>query len=185
ILLPPRDVAASMGTPSMEIANQSQQLRAPTGNLSNPDCLGAFEPIGESTYAGSGTKAVRGQQLHTPDNNLRVDEAVVGFPNAQRATAFVAAQAEQWKACAGQAVTLTTEHGREFHWTFGELTGTSPAITQVRMPRDPRRASCQRVLSAVSDVVFDVEACAANVADQGSQIADQMAAKVTPLARPG
>ncbi|WP_052915573.1 sensor domain-containing protein [Mycobacterium haemophilum] len=178
ILLPPNDVAAIMGVASMEIANQTQQLRAPAGTLSNLDCLGAFEPIQDPIYAGSGDKGVRGQQLHAADNTLRVYEAAVGFSNAEKAKAFVAKQAEQWKTCAGQAVTLTTEQGREFHWTFGDLTGTPPTITQVRMPGDPSRPSCQRVLSAVSDVVFDVEACAVNVADQGSQIVQKMAANV-------
>lgn len=178
MLLAPTDVAAIMGVASMEIANQTQQLRAPGGTLSNLDCLGALDPIEEPIYAGSGNKGVRGQQLHAADNALRVYEAAVGFPNAEKAKAFVAKQAEQWKACAGQAVTLTSEQGKEFHWTFGDLTGTPPTITQVRMPGDPSRPACQRVLSAVSDVVFDVEACAVNVADQGSQIAQKMAANV-------
>jgi serine/threonine kinase PknH len=128
-------------------------------------------------YAGSGYKGVRGQQLHAADNNYRVYEAAVAFPNAEKAQAWVTTQAGKWKACAGQSVTLTTEMNT-LYWTFGELTGNPPTITQVRMPKDQSRPSCQRVLSAVSDVVLDVEACAVGVTDQGSAIAEKMTAKV-------
>jgi len=46
------------------------------------------------------------------------------------------------------------------------------------MPGDPSRAGCERVLSAVSDVVLDVMACEVGIQDQGGQIADAMAANV-------
>jgi hypothetical protein len=62
-------------------------------------------------------------------------------------------------------------------WTFGDLTGAAPKITQLRT-RQAGSNQCQRVLSAVSTVVLDVIACAPVVQDQGSQIADQMAANV-------
>jgi serine/threonine kinase PknH len=39
---------------------------------------------------------------------------------------------------------------------------------------------CQRVLSAVSRVVIDVVACGASITNEAGQVADQMAAKVTP-----
>jgi serine/threonine kinase PknH len=178
ILLAPADVAAIMGVPNMEIANQTEQLRAPGGTFSNPDCLGAFQPIEESAYAGSGSKAVRGQQLHVPNSGVRVYEAAVTFPGAEKAQAFVATSTDKWKACTGVPVTFTNEQNKASHWTFGNVTGAAPTITQVRTPEDPSRPSCQRVLSAVSDVVLDVEACMVNVADQGSQITQKLTANV-------
>jgi hypothetical protein len=60
----------------------------------------------------------------------------------------------------------------------GDVTGAPPTITQVRRPADASRPACQRVLSAVSDIVLDVEACAVNVTDQASQITQKMTAKV-------
>ena len=173
ILLSPPQVSTIMGTPTtMEIQNQTTQLH-PDIKLSNPDCLGAFEAIQAATYAGSGQTGVQGQELHTTDNVNRVYEAAVSFPTADKADAFVAAQADKWKACAGSAVTLTTSGGSA-KWTFGDLTGAAPRITQLRTRADG--STCQRVLSAVSDVVLDVRACAVGIANQGGQIADQMAA---------
>jgi hypothetical protein len=40
--------------------------------------------------------------------------------------------------------------------------------------------TCQHVLSAVNRVVIDVVAGGASITNEGGQIADQMAARVTP-----
>jgi serine/threonine kinase PknH len=180
VLLSAADVAAIMGVANLESPGPTQALRPPTGTLSNLDCLGAFEPIVDSAYAGSGYKAVRGQQLQIAprDPNYRVYEAAVSFPNAEKAQAFVTTQAGKWKACNDAQVDMTTPDTIVHHWTFAPVTGDPPKITQVRTPKDPTKPACQRVLSAVSDVVLDVEACAVGVTDQGSRIAQQMAANV-------
>jgi hypothetical protein len=178
ILLSAADVAAIMGVPSLEIGGQSQALRTSgVGSLSNANCVGAFEPAVQSSYANSGDKGARTQQLHASNNSHRAWEAAVSFPNAEKARAFVVKSAAEWKVCAGQAVTLTTEKG-EGHWTFGDVEGEPPTITMVRTPEDAAKPACQRVLSAVSDIVLDVEACAVGITDQGTQIAQKMSANV-------
>jgi serine/threonine kinase PknH len=178
ILLSAADVAAIMGLPNIEIKDQTQQLRPPSGSLSNLECLGAFEPIEESVYTGSASRAVRGQLLRTSDSDFRVQQAAVAFPSAEKAQAFVTTSADKWRACAGKSLTVTTDRNRVFHWTFGDVSGAPPTITQVRTPEDASRPACQRVLSAVSDVVLDVEACAVGVTDQASRITQKMTANV-------
>lgn len=170
ILLGAPQVGIIMGVATMDIANQTQQM-ASAGQLSNPDCLGAFAPAQNAAYAGSGFTGVRGQSLHT-GTDYRVYEAAVSFPATETAQAFVSAAAGKWKACAGSAVTLTTSDGIG-RWTFGEFTGAAPKIALMRTRKDGNQ--CQRVLRAVSDVVLDILACAPSIQDQGSQIADQMA----------
>ena len=133
-------------------------------------------PYKMPVYAGSGFTGVRGQEMNAGDNAYRIYEAAVSFPTADNAQAFVAAQADKWRACNGLAVTLTTPNGIG-HWIFGSLTGAAPKIMQLRTRKDGASA-CQRVLSAVSDVVLDVRACAPGIQDQGGQIADAMAANV-------
>ena len=112
------------------------------------------------------------------NSGVRVFQGAVTFGNAEKAQAFVATSADKWKACTGATATFTNELRQTSHWTFGDVAGAAPTITQVRTPEDPNRPSCQRVLSAVSGVVLDVEACITNVADQGSQITQKLAAKV-------
>ncbi|BBX58340.1 hypothetical protein MSHO_36850 [Mycobacterium shottsii] len=68
-------------------------------------------------------------------------------------------------------------NGKTSRWTFRDVSGTPPKISLQRDLADSV-VVCQHVLSAVSNIVLDVNVCAPNVADQASEIADTMAAKV-------
>ena len=94
----------------MVVADKVDQLRHSKGTLSNPDCLGAYEPIEDAVYNGaSGYVAARGQAVHTAgeDPAHRVFESVVAFSSPDKASAFVQTSADKWKVCAGQSVTMT------------------------------------------------------------------------------
>jgi serine/threonine kinase PknH len=178
ILLGPADINTVMGASNMQPTNQAEQMGVPPGTLSNPDCLGALAPIQGSVYQGSGYTAVRGQALNAEDPPHFVYEAAVSFPSAEQALGFVRTSADKWQACVGQLLTVTTPN-KIFHWNFANPTGSPPKITQVHTQLHGGR-TCQHALSAVSNIVIDVVACGAQIADEGSRIADQMAAKVTP-----
>jgi hypothetical protein len=153
-------------------------MGVPPGSLSKPECLGALAAIQSSVYQGSGYTAVRGQALNVEEPPHFVYEAAVNFPSAEQALAFVRTSADKWPACVGQLLTVTTPN-KTFHWNFANPTGVPPKITQVHTQLHGAR-TCQHALSAVSNVVIDVVACGAQITDEGSGIADQMAAKVTP-----
>ncbi len=174
ILLGAPQVGTIMGTPSMELANQTEDIRADV-NLSKMGCVGAFDAIQNTAYAGSGFTRVLGQELNSSDKAYRIYQAAVSFPSAEKAGALVAAQADKWRACDGVEVTLTTPGGSA-HWTFGSLGGTAPRITTIRTRKDGN--ACERVLNAVSDIVVDIRACGPGVTGQGDQIADAIAANV-------
>ena len=178
ILLGPADINTVMGASNMQPTNQAEQMGVPPGTLSNPDCLGALAAIQGSVYQGSGYTAVRGQALNAEDPPHFVYEAAVSFPSAEQALGFVRTSADKWQACVGQLLTVTTPN-KIFHWNFANPTGAPPKITQVHTQLHGGR-TCQHALSAVSNIVIDVVACGAQIADEGSRIADQMAAKVTP-----
>lgn len=177
ILLDPAAINTVMGASNMQPTNQAEQMGVPPGTLSNPDCLGALAAIQGSVYQGSGYTAVRGQALSAEDPPHFVYEAAVSFPSAEQAVAFVRTSAEKWQACVGQLLTVDTPN-KVFHWNFANPAGAPPKITQVHTQLHGGRA-CQHALSAVSNVVIDVVACGAQITDEGSRIADQMAAKVT------
>jgi serine/threonine kinase PknH len=178
ILLSPADINTVMGASNMQPTNQAEQMNVPPGTLSNPDCLGALLPIQGSVYQGSGYTAVRGQALNAEDPPHFAYEAAVSFPSAEQALAFVRTSADKWQACVGQLLTVTTPN-KIFHWNFANPTGAPPKITQVHTQLHGGRA-CQHALSAVFNVVIDVVACGASITNEAGQVADQMAAKVTP-----
>jgi serine/threonine kinase PknH len=176
ILLSAQQVNTIMNPPTpMEVApdETASRLRQDE-SLSNPDCLGAFDPIRQAAYTGYNPTGVLGQGLATMDNSYRVYQAAVSFQTAAEAQGFVTASAGKWKACNNVGV----KFNNKANWTFGTVAEAPSKITLPRMPGDPSRAGCERVLSAVSDVVLDVMACEVGVQDQGGQIADQMAANV-------
>jgi serine/threonine kinase PknH len=178
-LLGAPDIGTIVSAPSLVVSDKAVQLRTPRGSLSNPDCLGAYEPIEEAVYQPSGYTAVSGQAVHDaePDSAHRVFESVVQFPSAEKAGAFVQASEDKWKACAAQQVT-TTFNGKTQAWTFGQLAGAAPRIAQERVQADGAR-TCHHVLHAVSDVVIDVLVCGADAAPgQAGKIAEQIAAKI-------
>jgi serine/threonine kinase PknH len=179
ILLGGADINTVMGVSNMQPINQAEQMGVPPGTLSNPDCLGALSAIQGSVYQGSGYSAVRGQGLNAEDPPHFVYEAAVSFPSAQLAHAFVRTSADKWQACVGQTLTVTQPNKKIFHWNFENVAGSPPKITQIHTQATGAR-TCQHALSAVSHVVIDVVACGAQITDQGSRIADQIASKVTP-----
>ncbi|ETW24460.1 sensor domain-containing protein [Mycobacterium gastri] len=178
MLLGAAEIGNLVGDQNMVSAAHSDQLRSPQGTLSDPECLAAFEPLQESMYRPHDPTAVHSEVLHTQGENPahRVIEAAVGFPSAEKARAFLQASADKWAACANKTVKFTTS-SKSSEWTFGDVTGAPPKITQVRTETDGSGKTCQHVLKAVSDVVIEVEACGTDIADGAGQIADQMSTK--------
>jgi hypothetical protein len=179
ILLGAADLSTTMGVGNLESNLQTNQMLNSPNMPSNGTCLGAFEPIQAAAYQGSGFTAVQGQGFRSTNPPKRVLEAAVGFPTSQTAHAFVRASANSWSECAGQTVNVT-DGNQTTPWTFANLNGAPPKIMQRRTQAIAEGRVCQRVLSAVSSVVIDVVACGSNIGNEAGQIADQMAAKVTP-----
>jgi len=178
VLLGAQEVGNILGDPSMVSSGRGDQLRPQQGTLSNPDCLGMFEPLEETVYKPHGPTEVRFEIFKTPgsDTGHRVVEAAAVFPSADKARALVEASAEKWRTCANQTVKFTSS-GKAAEWNVGELTGAAPKITQVRTLADGSGRGCQHVLSAVEDVVIDVQACGPEPGDGAARIADQMGTK--------
>ncbi|UXA06632.1 sensor domain-containing protein [Mycobacterium sp. SMC-2] len=180
-LLGPADIGAVVGDPNLVVSEKAAQLRNLRATLSIPDCKGAYEPIEEAAYKGAeGYTAVSGQAVHTAGENPphRVYEAVAEFSSPERAAAFVRASADKWKACAGQAVTVSF-NGKSSGWTFGEVTGTAPKIFQPRTQADGTRI-CHHAMHAVSSVVVDLLLCGPDAeTGQAGKLAGQIAARVS------
>jgi serine/threonine kinase PknH len=180
ILLSAAEINAIMGATNMQPSGTATVLEKTPYTLSVPDCLGPLFVAQASVYTGSGYTAASGQAVREPGANPDhgVIQAAVAFLSADRAGAFVTASAAKWKACAGQTIT-ETDNGRTSRYTFGDLIGDAPNITQLDTQEGSGGWACQRVLRAVSTVVLDVAACGHHISDQGSRIADAMAANAT------
>jgi hypothetical protein len=181
VLLTTTEINAIMGASNMQPGKLGLTPSDSPAPLSKPECDGALYPGVAPAYNGSGYTKLNYLVSSEPGDNHDhfVDQDVATFPSADLARAFVKTSADQWGSCAGQVVTLTYANGNTYRWTFGNLTGEAPKISQVDTQEDGGGWACEHVLNAVSNVVIDVKACAYQVTDQASRIADEIAAKVT------
>ncbi len=178
-LLGPPEVGGVVADPNMVVSDKTSGMRNPRWTISIPDCLGAYEPIAEAAYRGSGYIAVAGQAVHTAadEPTHRVFESVVAFPSPDKASAFVQASTDKWRACSGQSITLNYNNRTE-GWKFDDLTGAPPRIAQGRTKTEGSRV-CHHVLRAVSDVVIDVLVCGPDAeTGQAGRIAEQISSRV-------
>jgi len=148
--------------------------------VANPDCRGAMYLVADTVYRGSGYTSVSFQDLREPGQNFDylVKQAAVSFPSADLALAVVKNSVGKWRSCANQTIAETDSSGTT-RWTMSSVTGDPPKITIVKTQEGGGGWACQRALSAVSNVVFDVTACSYHLNDQATQIVDKMASNVT------
>lgn len=177
ILLSAMEVATVMGVSDMpKVGAIAHVPFDPPDEVSNSDCLGTVF-IGEKpVYAGSGYTAMSLQVLADSETVSRfVQQGVVHFPSAEKALSFIKNSATKWRTCAGQTVTWTSGGG-QFRWAIGDLAGDASTIAQPKTLTGDG-SICQRVLSAVSNLVIDVNACGPRLSDQARQIASKIAAQ--------
>ncbi|MBV8860642.1 MAG: sensor domain-containing protein [Mycobacterium sp.] len=181
VLLTAAQVNTVMGASTMQGGKLGQAPANASAQLSIPACNGALYPGESPAYNGSGYTKLNYLVVAEPGdhNDHFVDQDVATFPSADAANAFVKKSADQWRSCAGQVVTGSYDNGNTFRWTFGNVVGDAPRITQLDTQEDGNGWACQRVLSAVSNVVIDVRACGYAITDQASRIADEIAANAS------
>ncbi len=81
----------------------------------------------------------------------------LAFPSADKAGEFVQNSAEKWKNCANQTISTTNRAGETVKWALASLNGEPPSITlNETQVGASNNWGCQRALSAVSNVVVDV-----------------------------
>ncbi|QLL09737.1 serine/threonine-protein kinase PknH/PknJ [Mycobacterium vicinigordonae] len=180
LLLSEQQIATIVGTTGIVVDHNVSEMKdpGPENTLSDERCLGALIGFQTRTYKSSGYTGMSAQLLQKPNSNpgYVVVQGSVVFASAQQAADFVTAQSESWQYCAGKSVTQVNS-GKTSEWTFGPLSGNPPNIALSRTLAD-NPVACQHVLSAVSNVVFDVNVCAPGTVNQARLVANQMAAKL-------
>jgi hypothetical protein len=146
---------------------------------SPPDCLGARWPAQKSAYQGSGYTAISLLELDPEaKTDTYVQQAIATFPSQDQALAFVTKSAEAWKACAGQNI-VATGGSDTLRWTFGDVSGEPPKIAVLLTQEAGRGLACQHALSAVSNIVIDINTCGYQIGGQAGELVDLVATKVT------
>lgn len=177
LLLTPEQVNAIMAATGMAVTRTHTALSDDSATMEPRECLAVDGAAQEQIYAGSRYIGVREQAMSEGDDFEHfAEQAVIAFPSAAKAAAFFAESAAQWPACHEYR---HVQSGST--WIAGPITNTdgmlSTVATQDNAGNDASWA-CGRALTAVNNVVIDVNTCSADPTDTAVVIAGQIAAKV-------
>jgi serine/threonine kinase PknH len=179
-LLDKTQINTIVGTDDMQISEPLPTPTKPTIALSKPQCLGALNAAQAPTYLNSGYTQFRSTEARPLFDKVNhyVAQAVAIFPDADKAGAFVKHSADQWKTCAKATVVVMLANKSVNVWTIDTVIGDPPSIT-VSESRREVGWRCQRAVRAVSNAVIDATACGSDITNQGSLVADRIAANMS------
>ncbi|MBS9536014.1 sensor domain-containing protein [Mycobacterium sp. M1] len=178
LFLDSNQVSAVMDAP-MTLGDVGTGGLTTAGALSRAGCLSALTAAQELSYTDSGHTGLRWIEARDSTEHVQhyVVQAAAAFPSAERAAAFVANAAAQWRLCADQTVLTVGPDQASLKWRLAGVVGVPPAIS-ILETREDVKWTCQRALRASANVVVDVTACADHITDQGRKIGDEVAAKL-------
>jgi PknH-like extracellular domain len=177
VLLSIGEVNGIMGSTTMTVTSELEEMTDHSGEVSDPDCLGAIYGAEEPVYAGSGWTAMRDQVARDPgdDNEHWVEQTAVLYPSAEKAQKFFDDSKSSWENCGGYSVSVDDGEAT-YLWEIEELTAEDTLLTQVTTQEDANGWACEHALSVVSNVTAEAWACGYTLNDEAAAIANEMVA---------
>jgi len=154
------EINAIMGSSTMEVTSELDEMTDHSDAISDAECLGAIYGAEEPVYAGSGWTAVLDQisREEGDDNEHWVEQTVVLYPSADKAQAFFDKSKAAWESCNDYTVSVD-DGGDAYDWDIEDFKAQDTVITQVTTQKDAAGWACQHALSPVSNVTVEVWAC--------------------------
>jgi hypothetical protein len=177
VLLSIGELNGIVGSTQMTVTSELQEMTDHSGEVSDPDCLGAIYGAEEPVYAGSGWTAIRDQVAREPgeDNEHWVEQTAVLYPSAEGAQKFFDDSKSSWEGCAGYSVSVD-DADATYLWQIDTVTAEDSVITQMTTQEDADGWACQHSLSTVSNVIVEAWACGYSIQDEATTMANEMVA---------
>jgi hypothetical protein len=185
LLLSPSQLDAAVGTSGI-VPDHTNSIMQHDDSVVDEVC-GPLNGVAlAGPYTGSGWTALRDQVLHDSGQagvsfTHRVDQGVVMFPSPREAEAFFSSSAQSWPACSNRSYATRTPGGADQQWTVGPVSNTNGILSYHNTtPGDGHAAftTCQRALTAASNVVVDVQICSTEPSDSDSDAAADVARQI-------
>jgi PknH-like protein len=176
LLLSPEQINPLMGATQLAVTRKHNAMSDDSATMQPRECLPIDGTAQAQVYADSGFSAVRDQALNDGDNFTHyAEQAVVLFPTAKQASAFVVASALRWPAC-HQYTHL--QSGSQ--WTAGPVSDGDGILSTIATQENAKAGgwACGRALVIKNNVIVDINTCSADPKDSAVAIANQIAAKV-------
>ena len=180
VLLSIGELNGIMGSTTMTVTSELDEMTDHSDAVSDPNCLGAIYGAEEPVYAGSGWTDVRDQVAREPDadNAHWVEQTAVLYPSADNARQFYEESVSAWEGCANSTVSVD-DSGDAYYWDLGDVTAGDALVTQLTTQQDADGWACQHALSAVSNVTVEAWACGYTIGDEAATIVPDMVANAS------
>ncbi|WP_431236156.1 sensor domain-containing protein (plasmid) [Mycolicibacterium psychrotolerans] len=180
LLLDPAAINSVMGAAGMDVRAPGTRDRLFTDTIDQPQCAGAWGPLLQTAYVGSGYLATQNQVLREPNNDQwlhTVFQGVVSFPTAEKAKAYADSEAQKWGRCTGVTLKEVNSDNHDA-WTITSANTTGAVLTSTATLEGARGWGCQHALTVRNNVVIDVSACSINPGNEGETIAAKIADRI-------
>jgi PknH-like extracellular domain len=154
LLLSPEQVNTAMGATEMTVTRTHFAMSDDGASMQPRECLAVDGAAQAQVYAGTGFTAERDQTLQEGDDFTHyVKQAVVLFPSAKQAGAFVTTSAQQWPACHQYTHTQSGSL-----WAVEAISNTDDMLsaTATQQNASPPGWGCGRALAARNNVALSV-----------------------------
>lgn len=175
VLLSIGDINDIMGSDTMEITGELNQMADHSRDVDNLDCLGAIFGAEQPVYGDSGYTAVRNQVSREPDDDNAhwVEQTAVLYPSAADAQQFFADAEQMWADCEGTSIGI--DDGADVYiWQIEDMTASETVLTQLTVQEDADGWECQHALSHVANVTVEAWACSYGAGDEAADIVAEM-----------
>lgn len=174
LLLSPAEINTAMGVTGLTVTQSGTAMVDDSSKISATDCLSMVPGPQGPVYADSGWRAVVRHTVSEPGNNPAhlVAQAVVSFPAATNAAAFLTTVSRVWEDCAHRKF---SDDRMVFSVSpIVETNGTLTATTDVS-----NGWKCGRALTVSDNVAIDITACGGSAPrDAAVSMAHQIADRV-------
>lgn len=180
VLLSIGELNGIMGSTTMTVTSELEEMTDHSDDVSDPECLGAIYGAEEPVYAGSGWTDVRDQVAREPDedNAHWVEQTAVLYPSAEEAQQFFDESVSMWESCSNSSVSVD-DSGSSYIWDLDDVTVEDSLITQLTTQQDAGGWACQHALSVVSNVTVEAWGCGYSITDEAATIAADMVANAS------
>ena len=177
VLLSVGELNGIMDSTQMEVTSELREMTDHSGEVSDPDCLGAIYGAEDPVYSGSGWTAMRDQVVREPGENDEhwVEQTAVLYPSAEKAQMFFDNSKSSWEKCSGYSVSVD-DADATYLWQIDNVTAKDSVITQMTAQEDADGWACQHAVSVVSNLTVEAWACGYSIKDQAATIANEMIA---------
>jgi hypothetical protein len=177
VLLSIGELNGIVGSRQMKVTSGLEDMTDHSGEVSDPDCLGAIYGAERAVYTGSRWTAMRDQVAREPsaDNAHWVEQTAVLYPSAEKAQKFFDNSKSTWQGCSGYSVSVDNGDAT-YLWQIDSVTAEDTVITQMTAQEEADGWACQHAVSVVSNLTVEGWACGYSIKDEAATIANEMIA---------